>query len=110
MKSTKTISELDCMATSTMRFLEGEEVEANLDWEGRWFYVWLEPTWNFIDFCEEVGGSMMAQLERLNIDLVKMGVQQFYDLASVNEWLKQWCGDNEPAEFYLDDWGWICGA
>lgn len=110
MKSKKTIDQLDRMTSSVMRYLEGEEVEVFVDWDSNWFYAWMEPTWGFEDFCEEVGGSMMTMLESLNADLDKLGVHQFYDLASLNEWIKQFCGDDEPAEFYFDDWMNVCGA
>lgn len=110
MKSTKKMEELDEMTSSVMRWGSGEEVICYLDWDERWFYLWIEPTWNFIDFCEETGGEMRELMEALNIELANMGVQQFYDLDSVNKFCASFCGDNEPAEFYIDEWGWVCGA
>lgn len=110
MKSKKTIEELDRMADSVMHYLDGEEVIATVDYDSTWFYVWLEPTWGFEDFCEETGGEMLAILGNLRRDLERRGVQQFRDLYSVNQWLISLCGDNEPAEFYYDQWMNVCGA
>ena len=110
MKSKKKIVDLDYMCESTMRWGNGEEVVAYLDYDSKWFYVWFEPTWGFIDFCEETGGSMLSMLEELNIELVKLGVHQFYDLDSVNKFCANFCGDNEPSEFYLDSMGFVCWA
>ena len=84
MKCDKTIDSLDRMAESTMRWLEGEEVTAYLDWDSRYFYVWFEPTWNFEDFCEEQGGHLLSMLSDLRHELEQIGVRRFYDLDSVN--------------------------
>ena len=111
MKCDKTIDSLDRMAESTMRWLEGEEVTAYLDWDSRYFYVWFEPTWNFEDFCEEQGGHLLSMLSDLRHELEQIGVRRFYDLDSVNKFCEQHCGDNEPAMFYVDEtFGGVVGA
>lgn len=110
MKSTKKHDDLNSYCTSVMRWGNGEEVEANLSWDDRWFYVWFEPTWGFIDWCEETGGSMQTMLEELNLELVKLGVHQFSDLDDLNAFCESFCGDDEPAEFYTDEWDNVCGA
>lgn len=100
---------LDRMCESTMIFLEGQEVTAYLDWDNSYFYVWLEPSTSYEDFCEEIERDDM--LGGLINDLAQIGVNRFYDLFFVNEFLKALCGDNNPAEFYLDDTlGCVCGA
>ena len=111
MKCDKTIDSLDRMAESTMRWLEGEEVTAILDWDDRYYYVGFEPTSGFEDFAEEMGGHLLTMLADLRQELEKIGVNRFYDLDSVNEFCEQYCGDNEPSMFYVDDtFGWVCGA
>lgn len=111
MRCDKTIDSLERMTESTMRWLDGEEVTAYLDWDSRYFYVWFEPTWSFEDFCEEQGGDMLTMLSDLRQELAQIGVQKFYDLSSVNDYLESYCGDNEPSMFYLDETlGVVCGA
>lgn len=101
MKSTKKIEELDEQTSSVMRFLEGEEVVARLDWDNQRYYVWLEPTWNFEDFCEEIGREDM--LTELQKELAEIGVHSFCDLDGVNQFCKRYCGDEDPAQFYWDE-------
>lgn len=103
------------MCSSSMRWTSGEEVVAYLDWDDRWddrwFYVWIEPSSNFEDFCEEQGGELLTMLYDLRQELSQLGVQKFHDLSSVNDYLESHCGDNEPAMFYLDETlGVVCGA
>lgn len=107
-KSEKTILELDWQTSSVMRWLSGEEVIAYLDWDENRYYLWFEPTDNFADFCEEIEREDL--LIGLENDIAQIGVQSFYDLDSVNRFCKRYCGDEEPAEFYEDEWGNICGA
>ena len=109
MKSNKKPEKLDRMCESTMVYLEGQEVTAWLDWDRRWFYVWLEPSTAFEDWCESNGmDDLLTELEE---DLAQIGVEQFYDLYYVNEFLKTLCGDSNPAAFYVDDaLGMVCGA
>lgn len=108
MKSNKKEDDLEEFCTSVMRYLEGEEVVAGLSWDASWYYVWMYPTSNFEDFCEEIErDDLLIGLEN---DLAQIGVNQFCDLEGVNDFLRRYCGDDEPAEFYEDDWGNICGA
>jgi len=116
--SKKKPEDLEEMATSSMRWGSGEEVVAHLDWDENRFYLWFEPTCGFEDFCEEIlerehDDSMMKLLEELRAELEKIGVQEFFDLDSVNSYCKSKCGSDDPydrAEFYEDDWGNVCGA
>lgn len=116
--SKKKFEDLEEMASSTMRWGSGEEVVAHLDWDEWLYYLWFEPTYGFEAWCEELleregDDSMMKMLEELRAELANIGVQEFYDLVSVNEYCKGKCGSNDPydrAEFYVDDWGNICGA
>ena len=111
MKSKKTLEDLNPQTESVMRWGNGEEVVAYLDYDENWYYLWFEPTWGFIDFCEEIGGTMQTMLEDLNLELVKLGVNQFSDLDDVNAFCKRFCGDDEPAEFYIDElWHDVRGA
>lgn len=105
MKSEKTVDELEQMyaISSSMINLEGYEVVAFLDWDERWYYVWFEPASHEIEFCEENGYT--KELEELQKELDDMGVHQFYELEDVNKYLKDYCGDNEPAEFWEGDFG-----
>ena len=109
MKSKKNPQNLDRMCESTMVYLEGQEVTARLDWDRKWFYVWLEPSVIWEDWCESNGmNEMLTDLEN---DLARIGVEQFHDLYYVNEFLKTLCGDSNPAVFYIDDaLGIICGG
>lgn len=108
MKSAKKVEELDYMASSSMRWLNGEEVTAFVDYDSRWYYVWFEPTWNFEDFCH--ANDLDYMLSDLEEEIGKIGVNQFYDLGSVNEFCEQYCGDNEPSEFYFDEYMNVCGC
>lgn len=118
MKSKKTIDELEIYCESTMRWGSGEVVCAYLSWDELKYYLWFEPTIGFEELCEEVlerehDDSMMKLLDELRAELANIGVQEFYDLVSVNEYCEGKCGSNDPydrAEFYVDDWGSICGA
>lgn len=101
MKSDKNIDTLEKMAESSMRWLDGEEVTVFLDWDDRSYYVWCEPTWNFEHYCEEQG--LLTLLSNLRQELDQIGVQQFFDLVSVNAFCRQYCGDNDPSEFYIDE-------
>lgn len=101
MKSKKSKDELSDQTSSVMRWLDGEEVVARLDWDERYYYVWFEPTFNFEDFCEEIGREDM--LTELEAELDRIGVNQFCELESVNEFCKRYCGDDEPAHFYWDE-------
>ena len=110
-KSKKNVCELEEQASSVMRFLFGEEVLCSIDWDERYYYVWMEPTSAFCDFCEECGDpSMILALENVRESLRRLGVNQFCDLDGVNQFLYNCCGDDEPAEFYEDEFGNICGA
>ena len=118
MKSKKSAEELLPYCESTMRWGSGEEVVAYLDWDERKYYLFFEPTSGFEESCEEVlqregDDSMMNLLTELRAELEKIGVQEFYDLDSVNSYCKSKCGSDDPydcAMFYEDDWGNICGA
>lgn len=90
-------------AESPMVWLDGEEVRANLSWDERFFYLWFEVAPVFEDFCEDIGGHMLAMLEELRAELEKIGVRKFGCLESVNDFCKSKCGDNCPANFYYDD-------
>ena len=105
----KTKAQLEDQASSVMRFLEGEEVIAYIDWDSTWYYVWLEPTWAFEDFCEE-HEDCLPMLENLREELDRIGVQNFGDLDGVNRFLRRYCGDDEPAEFYLDEYDNVVGV
>lgn len=110
-KSKKQVSEMNWQASSTMRWLSGEEVVAYLDWDESKYYLWFEPTSNFEDFCEEIERNDL--LIGLQNDLDQIGVQELYDLNSVNEFCKRYCGSDDPydcAEFYEDELVGICGA
>lgn len=112
-KSKKLISEMDWQTSSTMRWLCGEEVVAYLNWDETKYYMWFEPTSNFEDWCDETGGGMIEVLILLRKELTDIGVQEFYDLESVNEFCKRYCGSDDPydrAEFYEDELLGICGA
>jgi len=108
MKSTKTVSKCVEQTCSTMVYLEGQEVKVCLDWDSRRFYVWMEPSWVFEDFCNDYGHE--DSLNDLRADLEKIGVHEFVTLDSVNAFCKQYCGDNEPASFYYDEWGNVDGV
>ena len=111
MRSKMKAVDLEEMACSCMRWLEGEEVHVYLDWDENWYYVWFEPTSLFEDFCEEVCGSTNEMLKNLREEIEKIGVHQFCDLDDVNEYIEQYCGDNEPSMFYVDDtFGYIVGT
>ncbi len=112
MKSKKTVEQLEEMVDSVMRWGCGEEVVAHLDWDERAWYLWFEPTSNEIDWCEQ-NPDLAPVLENLEKELADVGVQEFYDLDSVNAYCKRQCGSDDPydcAEFYEDEWGNICGA
>ena len=100
---------LDRMCESTMIYLDGQEVTAWLDWDRNYFYVWLEPSTSFEDWCESnERDDLLVCLEN---DLAQIGVNRYHDLFFVNEFLKALCFDNNPAEFYVDDTlGCVCGA
>jgi len=113
MKSKMPVSDLNPVCTSVQRFINGEEIVCNLDWDDRWYYVWMEPTYGWESFCEECGDpSMLLNLEALRGVLQNsIGVHQFSDLDGVNRFCDGFCGDDEPAEFYEDELlGNICGA
>lgn len=110
MKSKKRVEELDWQTSSVMRWLSGEEVVAYLDWDERRWYLWFEPTDLFTDWCEEVGTEMKELYDDLDNELKKIGVQEFCTLDAVNSFCEGFCGDTEPAMFYEDEWGNICGA
>lgn len=111
MKTNLNSMDMDWMCSSSMRWLEGEEVVAYLDCDEQCYYLWIEPSSNFEDFCEEQGGDMLTMLSDLRQELAQLGVQKFYDLSSVNDYLESYCGDNEPSMFYLDETlGVVCGA
>lgn len=97
MKCEKKATELNWQTSSVMRWLEGEEVIAYLDWDDRYYYVWFEPTWMFEDFCKENNREDM--LISLESELNQIGVNKFYDLDDVNSMCKKYCGDDEPAQF-----------
>ena len=110
MKSTKKPYELEEMADSVMRWGSGEEVVAHIDWDSRWYYLWFDPTMNFVDWAEE-NPDIAYLLEELVDELAKLGVQQFSSLEGVNAFCAEHCGDNEPAYFYIDDvWNDVRGA
>lgn len=107
MKSTKSVNDLTSECESTMRWGGGEEVICRLDWDRNYFYLWIEPTWGFEDFCEAEGLSNL--LEELNAELEKIGVQQFCSIDEVNSYLEDLCGDDDPAYFYEDElFGDLC--
>lgn len=116
--SKKKIEDLEEMASSSMRWGSGEEVVAHLDWDEYLYYLWFEPTSGFEDWCEELleresDDSMMKMLEELREELSRIGVRTFDSLESVNSYCESKCGSDDPydrAEFYVDDWGNICGA
>ena len=96
---------------SAMRWLDGEEVIANLYWDDDAFYLWFEPSDAFADWCREIDREDM--LGGLENELAQIGRVICYDLDSVNEFCKRYCGSDDPfdrAEFYEDEWGNICGA
>ena len=110
-KSKKTIDELDWQTSSSMRWDSGEEVVAYLDWDDSRYYLWFEPSDSFADFCKEIEREDM--LIGLQNELWQIGVQEFYDLDSVNSYCESKCGSDDPfdrAEFYENEWGNICGA
>ena len=111
MRSKKTAAELDWQTSSSMRWADGEEVVAYLDWDERCYYLWFEPSLNFTVFCEEIDREdFLANLEN---ELAKIGVQEFYSLEDVNEYCKEMCGSYDPydrAEFYEDELLGVCGA
>ena len=109
-KSKKNIADLDWQTSSVMRWDCGQEVIAYLDWDDRRYYLWFEPTDNFTDWVEECGGELDELMRDLLADIQKIGVQEFCELESVNEFCKQFCGDDEPAFFYEDALVGICGA
>lgn len=109
MKCNKTVAELDWQSCSCMRWGNGEEVNAYLDWDERFYYLWFEVTPTFEDWCEKCP-DIAYMLDDLNTELEKIGVQKFGSLESVNAFCAQFCGDNEPAMFYFDEWGCVCGA
>lgn len=112
-KSKKLISDLDWQTSSTMRWLEGQEVIAYLDWDEHRYYLWFEPSSNFYDWVEECAGELDDCMARVENEIDKIGVQEFCDLESVNQFCKWYCGSDDPydcAEFYEDEWGNICGA
>lgn len=109
-KSKKTVDEIpDVYAESCMRWDCGQEVDAYLWWDERRYYLWFVPTDNFIDWCEE-NSEIAYLLDALYKDLDKLGVQEFYDLDSVNEFCRGLCGDDDPAYFYEDELCGVCGA
>lgn len=118
MKSKKTLDEIGWACSSSMRWECGEEVVAYLDWDERAYYLYFEPAYGYEDWCKEVlekdgDDSMMLALEELRDTLTKIGVQEFYDLDSVNEFCKRYCGSDDPydrAEFYEDELLGVCGA
>ena len=115
MKSKKTWDDVDWQTSSVMRWCCGEEVIAYLDWDERRYYLWFEPTDNFEMWCEEVlekenDDSLMELLAELKEQLNDIHIQEFCTLEAVNEFCKQFCGDNEPAFFYEDETLGICGA
>lgn len=96
---------------STMRWLSGEEVVAHLFWDDDAYYLWFEASDGFSEWCEEIDREDM--LIGLENELAQIGRVICYDLDSVNEYCKRYCGSDDPfdrAEFYEDDWGNICGA
>lgn len=99
----KTLENVYCQTSSVMRFLEGEEVSANLDWDDNFYYLWFEPTWQFEDFCESNGVDMLEQLNRLRAEIDRIGMKCFCDLEAVNRFCERYCGDDEPAGFYYDE-------
>lgn len=110
MKTNKKAENLERCNESTMIFTTGEEVTAYLDWESdRYeYYVWLEPSASFANFCEEIErDDLLIGLEN---DLAQIGVHKFGTLDEVNEHLRKYCGDDNPAMFYLDEDYFICGA
>ena len=115
-KSKKKIEDMPCsFCESTMRWGSGEEVIACLYWDERCYYLWFEPTYNFISFCQSVwideeDESMMHLLDALRKELDEIGVQEFADLESVNSFCESYCGDNEPSYFYEDDLMGVMGA
>lgn len=111
MKSKKTVEQLEWQTSSVMRWLSGEEVVAYLDWDEDRFYLWFEPSDSFADFCAEIERDDL--LIGLQNEIAQIGVQEFRDLDSVNEFSRRYCGSDDPydmAEFYWDEWNNICGA
>ena len=106
MRSEKRPEELDRMCESTMRYITGAEVIAVIDNGGRYFYVWLEPSDAFESFCFANGREEL--LTDLENELERIGVHQFRDMVFVNAWLKSLCGDDDPAQFDICDYGFIC--
>lgn len=102
MKSKKTIDELEAMTDSVMRWGSGEEVIAHLDWDSKRYYLWFEPTDNFLDWAEE-NPDIAYMVDELNAELEQIGVQEFCDLDGVNAFCKRYCGDEDPAMFYIDE-------
>ena len=102
-------SELDWSVSSVMRWDSGQEVVAYLDWSSEWYYLWFEPSDGFIDWCNE-DPDIAYLLDEVTAETDRLGVMRFADLDSVNECCAEHCGDNEPAFFYEDEWGNICGA
>ena len=115
-KSKKRIEDMECsFCESVMRWGNGEEVTACLWWDEQWYYLWFEPTDNFIGWCEEIkehdgDDSLMNMLAALRVELEKIGVQTFSDLEGVNSYCEHHCGDNEPSYFYEDDLMGVMGA
>ena len=98
------------MTDSVMRWGSGEEVIAHLDWDERRYYLWFEPTDNFLDWAEE-NEDIAYMVDELNAELEQIGVQEFCDLDGVNSFCKRFCGDDEPAYFYIDElWNDVRGA
>lgn len=101
MKTYKNPVELESMAESVMVYLDGQEVVAHIDWDPVWFYVWLTPSTTFEDWCDETERNDL--LTDLLSDLDRYDVQRFGNLDSVNAFLRELCGDDNPALFYVDD-------
>lgn len=102
-------SKLDIVETSVMRWLDGVEVIANLTWDKTLYYLWFEITDNMLYFAEE-NPDILPTVKDTEDDIKELGVLAAYDIESINEICEKYCGDNDPAMFYVDDYGGVCGA
>jgi len=100
---------MEAETSSAMVYLNGCEVIANLTWDKTFYYVWFEIADHMLDAVDEFP-SLQNVVDEAEEDLAKISVCAAYDLDSINALCKKYCGDNEPALFYKDDWGNICGA
>ena len=112
MKTYKELTEVTgSYCESAMRWLDGEEVVANLYWDEDAYYLWFEESDSFADWCREIDREDM--LIGLENELAQIGRIICYDLDSVNAMCKRYCGSDDSfdcAYFYEDELTGICGA